>query len=173
MSKKGKTVTRSFRISESALQALEEDAASKKVSLNTLVNQLLLTHANFGRVYDRLGVIRISVASFNRLLNACPDEALIENAKLSGKDTPKAIILAKHGVLSLTTVLDFVRGWAEYGHLTVYSDVETQGKRVITLMHNHGQKGSTYLRYYFESVFELIGRQPKITATEHSIAIEI
>jgi hypothetical protein len=171
--KKEKTVTRSFRISESAFKALEEDAARKNVSVNTLVNQLFLTHANYDIFYDKIGLMRVSQATFSRLVNACSDEVLIETARLTGKDIAKAIILAKHGVLSLTTVLDFIRTGSLYGGYAEYSEVENQGKRSITLMHNHGQKGAIFLRYYFESLFELVGCQPKVTSSEHSVTFEI
>jgi hypothetical protein len=172
LSKKEKTVTRSFRVSESAFKALEEDAARRHVSLNTLVNQLFLAHTNWGQFYDKIGAIRISKSTFVRLLDASSDEAVIEAARLSGLDTPRAIMLAKHGELSLTTVLDYVRAAAAYGGYAEYNEVEKQGKLVITIMHNLGRKGSIYLSSMLESIFGTIDRHPKITSSEHSILIE-
>jgi len=171
--KKGKSVTRSFRVSETAFKALEEDAARRNVSVNTLVNQLLLAYANWGRFFDKIGAVRIPKEAFSRLLDASSDEAVIEAARLSGLDTPRAIMLAKHGTLSLTTVLDFIRAGAAYGGYAEYSEVENQGKLVVTLMHNMGRKASIYFGSLLESIFANIDRHPKISSSEHSVLIEI
>jgi predicted HicB family RNase H-like nuclease len=47
------TVTKSFRISESAFLAIEEEAKKRNISVNTLVNQLFLSYANFDRYLER------------------------------------------------------------------------------------------------------------------------
>jgi len=171
--KKEKTITRSFRISESVFKALEEDAAKRNISVNTLVNQLFLQHVNFNRFFDQIGKIQLSRQTFGRLLNACPDEAISQTARLSGKDTPRAFMRAKYGVISLTTVLDYIRLAVVYGGYAEYSQVESQGKRTVTLMHNMGQKWSLLLCHYFESLFELIDLHPKITSSENSVTFEV
>jgi predicted DNA-binding ribbon-helix-helix protein len=173
LSKKENTVTRSFRVSESAFKALEEDAARRNVSLNTLVNQLLIEHTNWGRFLDKTGAIRISKSAFIRLLNGSADEAISEAARLSGLDHPRAVILAKHGVLSLKTVLDYIRNAAAYGGYAEYSEIENQGKLIITITHDLGRKGSIYLNSFLQSMFETIGLHPKISSTEHAVLIEI
>ena len=173
LSKKEKSVTRSFRISESALQALEEDARLRNLSLNTLVNQLLLSYTNWGRFIDKVGPVRTTKSAFNLLLNAASDEAIVEAARLSGPDTPKSIILAKHGVLSANTVLDYVRSATVYGGYAEYTAIENQGKTVITLMHNLGRKGSVFISSVLGSIFGMVDIHFKLSSSEHSVIIEI
>jgi hypothetical protein len=173
LSKKEKTVTRSFRISESALQALEEDARSRNISLNTLVNQLLLAYTNWGRFIDRVGPIRTTKSAFNLILNAASDEAILEAARFSGPDTPKSIILSKHGVLSVKTVLDYVRSATMYGGYAQYSEIESQGKTVITLMHDLGRKGSVFISSVLESILGMVDIHYVLSSSEHSVIIEI
>jgi hypothetical protein len=55
-----KTVTRSFRIDEAALGALEEEAGRRNVSVNTFLNQQILSFANFDRFFMRLGLVKLS-----------------------------------------------------------------------------------------------------------------
>ena len=62
-----KTVTRSFRINEIAFLALEEEAKKRKISLNTLVNQLFISYANFDRYFQRLGMIKISKVTYRKI----------------------------------------------------------------------------------------------------------
>jgi predicted HicB family RNase H-like nuclease len=54
-----KTVTRSFRISEGVFLALEEEAKKRNISLNTLVNQLFLSYANFDRHFQTPGFLKM------------------------------------------------------------------------------------------------------------------
>ena len=65
-----KTVTRSFRINESAFLALEEEAKKRNISLNTLVNQLFLSYANFDRYFQSLGMLKMSKVTFRKILKA-------------------------------------------------------------------------------------------------------
>lgn len=173
MSKKEKTATRSFRVSESAFKALEEDAARRNTSVNTLVNQILVAYTNWDRFLERVGAIRTSKSAFSLLLNASSDEAIIEAARVSGPDTPKSIILAKHGVLSTNTILDYVRSATMYGGFAEYSEVETQGKMTITLTHDLGRKGSIFMSGILESLFGMMDIHPKMSSSEHSVVLEI
>ncbi len=44
-----KTTTASFRLDESALGVLQEDARKQNISVNALINQLVLACANYDR----------------------------------------------------------------------------------------------------------------------------
>ncbi|HUK29443.1 MAG TPA: hypothetical protein VLV31_13545 [Candidatus Acidoferrales bacterium] len=173
MSKREKTVTRSFRISESAFKALEEDASQRNISVNTLVNQLLLAHTNIGRFLDKFGTIRMTRPSFSKLLNVCTDTSIIEVARSVASDAPKTIILAKYGVISLRTVLDYIRSMNAYAGWGDYGEVESQGKLIITQTHNLGRKGTLFISNYLESVFGLADVHPKTSLSEHSLIFEI
>jgi hypothetical protein len=133
----------------------------------------LVAYTNWGRFLDRVGAIRTSKPAFSLLLNAASDEAIIEAARVSGPDTPKSIILSKHGVLSINTILDYVRNATMYGGFAEYSEVESQGKTTITLTHDLGRKGSIFMRSVLESIFGMINIHPKMSSSEHSIIMEI
>ena len=61
MPREGKTVAKSFRVNEKALAALQEEAARQSVSVNTLVNQLLLDYSEFGRFLQRVNALRLKI----------------------------------------------------------------------------------------------------------------
>ena len=169
-----KTVTRSFRISQAAFDSLKEDAGRKKITVNTLVNQLLLARMDFDKYYERMGLIKIAATTFSLLLDAASEDRVAEAAQQAGVDAPRAIIEAKYGVLSLQTVLDFLRMMSEYANLFEYNQVESSdGKKIITLMHRFGRNGSLFLNNYAKSLFHEIGFEPKISSSEHSVVLEI
>ena len=169
-----KTVTRSFRISESAFLALEEEAKKRNISLNTLVNQLFLSFANFDRYFQKFGMTKISKVSYRKTLKAVPDEEIIELAREVAQNSGKVIILARYGTMSLKGVLDWVNDLADYARWFQYNEVHSpEGKRVITLTHDLGQKFSTFMVAYAKELFGQIAMAPKMSSTEDSITIDV
>jgi hypothetical protein len=169
-----KTVTRSFRISESAFLALEEEAKKHNMSLNTLVNQLFLSFANFDRYFQKFGMTKISKVSYRKTLRAVPDAEIIELAKEVAQNSGKVIILARYGTMSLKGVLDWLKDLADYAHWFEYNEVlSPEGKRVITLTHDLGTKFSIFMVAYAKELFGQITMYPKLSSTEDSITIGV
>lgn len=169
-----KTVTRSFRINESAFLALEEEAKKRNISLNTLVNQLFMSYANFDRYFQRLGMLKMSKVAFRKILNAAPANEIVEAAKEIAQNSSRTIILARYGTLSLTGLLEYLNNFADYSNFVEHSEVVSPGgKRVITLIHSYGEKGSIFVEAYSKALFELIDMEPKLSSTENSVTIEV
>ena len=169
-----KTVTRSFRINESAFLALEEEAKKRNVSLNTLVNQLFMSYTNFDRYFQRLGMLKMSKSAFRKILNAAPANEIVEAAQEIAQNASRTIILARYGTLSLTGLLEFLYNFADYAYFAERSEVVTPGeKRVLTFMHIYGEKGSIFIKAYVKSLFEQINVEPKLSSTENSVTIEV
>jgi len=167
-----KTVTRSFRISESAFLALEEVARKRNISLNTLVNQVFLSFANFDRYFQRFGMTKISKVSYRKTLRAVPDDQVIELAKEVANNSGKVIILARQGTISPKGVLDWLKDLADYANWFQYNEVlSPDGRRVITLTHDVGTKFSIFMVAYSKEMFGLAGMNPRLSSTEDSITI--
>ncbi len=167
------TITRTFRISENGFKALQEDAKRQNVSVNTLVNQIVLSYANFDRFIKKLHLIKISRPTFKRVLEASSDEAIIEAGQEAGSDVPKFLILAKEGSLSLQTVLSHLKGLADYGNLFEYAETLEGRTKVITLAHELGPKGTLFLAHYVQTVFESVDAHPAFTRGNNSVIIEL
>jgi len=169
-----KTVTRSFRINESAFLALEEEARKHNISLNTLVNQLFLTYANFDRYFQKFGMVKVSKVSYRKTLKAVPDNEIVELAGEVAQNSGRVVLLTRYGTLSLSGVLEYLKSLADYGYWFEYNEVlSSERKRVITLTHNLGGKFSLFMISYSKSLFEQIAMNPKLTSTEDSITITI
>jgi len=92
MPREGKTVAKSFRVNEKALGALQEEAARQSVSVNTLVNQLLLDYSEFGRFLQRVNAVRLSRKTFGEILSSVSDDSLVKAGQVAGKSAPMALI---------------------------------------------------------------------------------
>lgn len=169
----GKTVTRSFRISEGAFEAIQSEAARQNISVNTLVNQLLLTFANYDRFMNKLQTTKIPRATFRSILKATNDDSIIETAKLAGGDIPEVFILAKYGAMSLRTVLDYLRDLADYGNAFEYSEVIQDKKTTITLSHDLGPKGTLFFGHYVQALLEGVDVDASYSLSDNAIIIQI
>ncbi len=175
MSKTEKTVTRSLRINGEAFDALKEDAKRRGITVNTLVNQLFLAYKDFDRYFERMGMIKISSATFKRLLSATSENGIAEVGRQAGTDIPRAIIIAKYGLLSFQTICGFLRMMSDYAKLYEYSEVTSPdgGSKILTLMHDLGQNGSPFLIHYVKAIFLDIDLEPRISSSEHSVIVEV
>ena len=169
-----KTVTRSFRINEDAFLALEEEARKRNISLNTLVNQLFLSFAHFDRYFQKFGMEKISKVAYRKTLGAVSDEEVTELGIEVAQNSGKVVILARYGTLSLKGVLDWLKDLSDYANWFQYNEVHSpEGKRVITLTHDLGQKFSTFMVAYAKELFGQIAMAPKMSSTEDSITIDV
>jgi hypothetical protein len=168
-----RTVTRSFRISEQALESIESEAKRQNINVSTIINQQLLAYSEFERYFLRLGLIKISSATFARLLLASSDAEIEKAGTEAGSDTPRSIILAKYGVMSLETVIDYLKMLSEFANQYEFGQVEQGGKLIVTLLHGLGPKGSLFFTSYVRALFDSINYSPKISASAHSVGLEI
>ena len=167
--KKSRMVPKSFRISESALIAVEAEAASQNVSANTLVNQILKQYAEFDRFARRIGTVKLSGASLRGLLSSSDADQVIEVAKSGGSSIPQAFATAKNGRVDLESLIDHVRALATYAHLFEFSETIDSGGQVITLIHDLGLKWAIFLVHYITEMFAQIGVSPKLEMSDRSV----
>ena len=168
-----KTATASFRLDESALEAIKEDARKQNISINTMFNQLLLTYANYDRPMKRFHMLKLPASSFMHLLQAATNDAIVEAGSSAGKDVPKTYIRAKWGELTAERALDYLRTTSEYTNLFEYSEVIRGGRIDVTLSHDFGAKGSLFLQSYVQAIFQPLGKPPRFLQDENAVSFEL
>jgi hypothetical protein len=170
---KPKTATASFRVDESALKALHEDAKMQNVSVNTLLNQLLHAYASYDRPMKRFQMMKLPAPTFNYVLQAATSEKIAEAGRLAGSDVPKTYILAKWGVLTVEHCLEYLQALSTNAKLFDYSEVVHDGALSVTLSHSFGAKGSVFLQNYVKEVFASSGKAPRFSADENAVVFEL
>jgi hypothetical protein len=167
--REGKTVAKSFRVNEKALAALQEEANRQSISVNTLVNQLLLEYSEFGRFLQRVNALRMSRKTFAELLNAVPEDGLVKAAQAAGKSAPVALIASKYGKVTVNTVLEYIHDLSAYANLFEYYEKNENERWTVTLMHELGAKWSTFLSYYLGEAFLTAGVQTKVKTSDRAV----
>jgi hypothetical protein len=166
---KRKSVNRTFRVDQAALQIIEEDAKEKNISTNTLVNQLLLAYSNFDRYYEQFPMIKIFSSVFRDLLEGVSEDYAKQAGKDLARNLVRAVIVSRRGEVNLSTLLDQFRLVSNYSEIFTFKESEVSGKKILTIYHRFGMKGSLYFGAYLVTLFELIDIEPRLTTTDNSI----
>ena len=173
MPRDGKTVAKSFRINQAALEALQEEARKQTISLNTLVNQLLVGYSEAGKYMRQMHALTLTKQTFVEILNVLPEDKMIQTGRAAGKSVPVAIISSKRGKISVNGIIEYLHFMSAYANLFEYSESEENGHWTITLTHELGRKWSLLLAGYFDEAFATVGVKTKYTFTDGSITFNI
>ena len=168
---KEKTVTISFRISETAFKALQEDARKHNVSLNTLANQLFVTYSEYDRYLAKFRMIKLSAPTFKRVLNASTADAIADAGKMAGASVPVSFILAQKGEYTLANAIDYLRLTGAHANLFDYTESIASGSVSVTLTHDLGPHGSLFLANYVEALLKPLGSGLKVIQYPDAVTI--
>jgi len=166
-------VPKSFRVDESALVAVEKEAAAQQVSPNTLVNQILTQFSEFERFARRINTVKPSSFVFRGILEAADTEKIIEVAKTAGSSIPQAFVTAKGERVDIESLLDHLRILSLYAHLYEYSENLDSREQLATLTHEFGLKWSIFLVHYITAMFEHVGVSAKLEMSNRSVILSL
>ena len=144
LSKSSATESISFRLEEGALADLREISKERKVSLNSLVSQILEHYLTLG-VYDRtFGFFSVSGDILRLILTQLAEDEITKIADTAGATIHKQILMYLYGKVTKETIVDYLdvfgNRFATFRHFT-------EGKR-NTLMVYHGINRQFSLLYY-------------------------
>jgi len=148
-----RTVPRSFRIDEKALEILESEAERQSISPSSLVNRLIIGYVEYGRIADQMGALSMSRKTLIEILNSIPDETLIPSAERAGKSAAPAYVGAMRGHLSLQSIRYLMSVLSKHAKLFEFNEIDDIEGLHWTLIHDLGLKWSLFLAHYFSEAF--------------------
>ncbi len=162
----------SFRIPSQTLIRLREEAAEEKISLNTLVNQVLEHHTEWGVYTGKLGMLSLGRGTYKALLESSDERLLQEKGRLVGpklRDT--LLFMYKRADLDVLIELIMKRK-RDFGIGEI--EVSREGSHVLMLLnHDFGRKHSIFIASLAEAaIHSLIGSKPKLQITDNSVVVE-
>jgi len=160
-------------LDESALAALQEDAKKQNVSVNTLLNQLVLTYADFDRPMKRFQMIKLPASTLRYILQGTNDETIIAAGTAVGNDVPRTFILAKWGEITVANCLQYLRIMSNHSKMYEFSEIVRDGNVSVTLSHNLGARGNLFLQNYIKAIFAHVGKSPKFSSNENAVVFKV
>jgi hypothetical protein len=168
-----KTSTITFRIDEKYEKGLRKEAEEKRISLNTLANQIFGDHVELDQYMKKFGMVEMSKGSFRELLNSLDEKNIINFAKSVGAKEPKDFILFKWKELTTQSISNFIKMYFEhcgYGmcDMQVEDNVST-----VSVHHEFGKKGSIFLKGFLEAIIQsTLEKEGNVVTTDNSVTLK-
>jgi hypothetical protein len=170
--RKKKTILRTIRLTEEVDDLLEKDAQKQTMSVNALISKIMTKYVEWDSHVEKLGYVSIANSMLKRLMDAVSDEGLEKIARdFSDDQRVRTIALWAFRKVSTETILQTISLVGKYGGVWL-TDVKCDGECVITFHHALGAKGSTFTKYYVDSLVKNeFGTKPKIEATNDAVIV--
>lgn len=171
--KRGRTITRTFRISQELDDILYEEAEVQGVSVNSLVNKILQKYVLFDRWGDKEGSMSVTQQMFRRIQEEVTEEILARAGAASGP-LDMIDVMSMMGLplnydsfvyLLLNHYGKFSRWFSCFHH-------PQRGSDVFHLQHNFGHGWSIYLKNYFLSALSAL-KKTKVQVKVYDFAVNI
>jgi hypothetical protein len=171
--KRRKTETIAFRLEDSTIQKLRNEAEQKEISLNTLVSQIFNQHIGWHSNAVKAGFLTVRKDLIAELLRLAPEEKLAEIAEYVAKKGTRDFVLMLRNEYNITSALDVIETWIRIAGYPYRHDVN-YAKHSYTIQHDMGRKWSIYLKEQYESLFEDFElRRVHFTVTETTLSFAV
>jgi hypothetical protein len=176
-----RTTTMTFRVYESSIRKLREEAENREISLNTLVNQIFKRYVEWGIYEPKVGMIPIAKPVVIQLFENIGEEKIIEIANKVGKGAVKDIALFMKHSIDIDSFLDWFEtrmktASVEISHQRLYDDDNSIRTHSYIIRHDFGRNWSIFHKTILESIFqEMLNKSLKnisVTPTMFSFSFE-
>jgi len=137
------------------MQVLQTEAKRQHTSPSALLNDFVVSYAEYGRFVDQMGAISLSRQTLTAILDATQDDTLTKAAEQAGRSAVPAYIGAMQGRLTKESIHDFMEVLSRNAHLFQFNESNDGFGPHWTLVHELGSKWSTFLAHYFGEAFRL------------------
>lgn len=161
-----------FRIWKDVYEALDQEARERRITLNTLVNQVLSTYTRDDLLLEEGGFVKVTKSTLRASLALIPDDKLVEFGRLAAQTGSDARMLARSNAINPETILEELRLLSRTGLFTM-SETARRGAKIVSLTHDFGPRESVALCSFVESIFSFMDFHPKIKTTSSSVTFEI
>lgn len=161
-----------FRIPIELLESLRIEAQEDNVSLNTLVNQVIIGHEKWHKYSKKAGFITIP-KDFQKLLMAkLTNDEIIQITQQKAKYCKDVVSMLRSNY-SVDSFLDVIEMWFKISNFSYRKDMN-ENKLRLTVQHNMGEKWSMFLSSLIQINLErLIDEKLIIEMTDETVIIEI
>ncbi len=167
-----KTSTFTFRIDKEYEKILREEAQAKKITVNTLANQIFGDYVEWQRYMEKFGTIVLSKEAFKVILDSLDEKSLLNLAIDIGERAPKEFILFKWKGVATDNVIKFIKMYFDHCGYGKHDQTRVEGKVTFSIYHDLGKKGSLFLKTFLETLIKsTLGKSCSSTITTNSLLL--
>lgn len=162
------TETIGFRLDSQALSELRKLAKDRKISLNSLMGQVIDTYLKTG-VYDRrFGFFQINKDALRHMMGKMKDKDIAKMADLGGARVHRPIIMFLYGKVNKETVITYLSVFGN--RFETFRHFKEGRKNTIAVYHAVNREFSLLYYTTMKSILSLVGIEP--IESEKSISEE-
>ncbi len=164
----------SFRIDDTVLQKVSNEAKQKQVSLNRMMNIILHDHITLGADVLRSGFISIRRSVLINLLEGVTDKKMIEIARHVVEVEGKEILLSLKNEFDDISIFDWLENWIKISGYQYKHDIINSEAHYYLVYHNIGYNWSVYLTHVWGMIFKkMLKIEVEFELTDHSLSFRI
>jgi len=163
----------SLRLDSNLIKRLHEEAESKQISLNSLLNQITISHLNWFELGSQMGRLSMSRRTFRALLEDLDDEIIIKIGNTVAKEEYESTIRFFLGKYDMESIIQFMEKWLKATNIQ-FRHITDGGKDKYIIQHDLGKKWSLLFITRLEALFSEFGYYLiKKNSEERNISFEI
>jgi len=158
----------SFRIYSEVMTTLDREAERLRVSVNSLVNQVLSNYTAFNRIVEHMQAVPLNRALFTQMLEAIEISAM----ERIGRELGPKIVKQTFKFLNLDYDVDnlikhYFQPVSMHSRWYVFNVAGSGSNRRLMFEHPYGPKWSVFLKGYLGGIIKSItGSDPRITVED-------
>ncbi len=173
MTHREKTILRTIRIPHEMDQLLQKDAKTKRVSVNSLIYNLLLKYVEWDRYSERFGRVLLRPQTLKLVIDLLEDSEIERIGKDIGKKIPKEFLLFWFKEINTHSFLEYISLLCRYGGFAHHEIESNDGSFTITLVHDLGDRWSLFLKNIIEEgMITTLKIRPQIYVSEMSVVVK-
>jgi hypothetical protein len=145
-----------LRFDKEALKSLRSRAERDGLSINSLINNILIEHQQWHQVAATAGMFYIPKSLVRYIIEDVSDEKLTRLAQMIFQKEGRRRCVVFKKIFDLDSFLWVIENWARISRFHVErSDDDTYAK--ITIVHGMNERFSFYMKEYLSTAFSSLG----------------
>jgi hypothetical protein len=167
------TVLRTFRIPKGINDVLESEARSRGISPNALLSSILLRFTNWDRLAERFGFISVTYELFKAMIEALPEERLMEIAQTDDARITKEAMMFWSKEINVSSFLAYLEFRCKYAGYGQFEYDMKNGNITVAIHHPLGREWSNFLKLCMGKVLsETLGVIGRFEVAENTIMMK-
>lgn len=168
------TVTMTFRIEERVMEMLRSETEKSRISINTLVNQILERYTEWDMYERRVGMISIAKPLVSALFERMDEKEILDLARKVGKNSVHDIALFMKSRINLQSFLSWFEMRIKTSSIEFNHSMPANGKHLYIIKHDLGYNWSLYHKTLLELIFhEMLQKRIEVTITPTTMTLEL
>jgi hypothetical protein len=162
----------SLRVPNGIVDTLKHDADNKKISLNTLANQIFSNYVDWDMTAANAGWVVIQRDTIKGIFNAIDDKTL-QDIALPAADALVDALLLMTGQHTLEAFYHILKYRIAKSNFFLTELREKGNVRKLVIQHDLGSKWSLFFKTYYERVLNNLGYAAKSDYTSNTLVLTI